>query len=46
LQVSRRNLAFLRGVEPLEELVEAVGDVAGLLLLLLLVILPRRRLRR
>jgi hypothetical protein len=33
LQVSRRNLDFLRGVEPLEELVEAEGDVVGLLLL-------------
>jgi hypothetical protein len=40
-----RNLAFLRGVDPLEELVEAEGDVVGLLLLLL-GILPWRRLRR
>jgi hypothetical protein len=40
LQVSRRNLAFLRGVEPLEELVEAEGDIIDLLLLL--GIIPRR----
>jgi hypothetical protein len=41
LQVSQRNLAFLLGVEPLEELVEAEGDIVGLLLLLL-GILPQR----
>jgi hypothetical protein len=40
LQVSRRYLAFLHGVEPLEELIEAEGDVVSLLLLLLLSILP------
>jgi hypothetical protein len=34
LQVSRRNLAFLHGVEILEELVEVEGDVVGLLLLI------------
>jgi hypothetical protein len=34
LQVSWRNIAFLRGVELLEELVEPEGDVIGLLLLL------------
>jgi hypothetical protein len=46
LQVNRRNLAFLRDVEPHKELVEAEGDIIGLLLLLLLGILPQRRLRR
>jgi hypothetical protein len=44
LQVSRRNLAFLRSVEFLEELIEAKGDVVGLFLLLI-GILSRRRLR-
>jgi hypothetical protein len=34
LQVSRRNLAFLHGIEILEELVEVEGDVVGLLLLI------------
>jgi hypothetical protein len=48
LQVSQRNLAFLLSVKPLEELVEAEGDVVGLLLLLLLFlgIIPRRCLQR
>jgi hypothetical protein len=46
LQVSRSYLAFLRGVEPLEELIEAEVDVVGLLLLLLLGILLRWCLRR
>jgi hypothetical protein len=48
LQVSQRNLAFLLSVKPLEELVEAEGDVVGLLLLLLLFlgIIPRQCLRR
>jgi hypothetical protein len=43
LQVSQRYLTFLHGVEPLEELIEAEGDVVSLLLLLLLLgINPRR----
>jgi hypothetical protein len=48
LQVSRRYLAFLCGVEPLEELMEAEGHIIGLLLLLLLLlgILPWWCLRR
>jgi hypothetical protein len=44
LQVSQRNLDFLRGVEPLEELVEGEGDVVGLLLLVGMILL--RCLRR
>jgi hypothetical protein len=38
-KVSRRNLTFLLGVKPLEELVEAESDIIGLLLLLLLLLL-------
>jgi hypothetical protein len=34
LQVSRKNLAFQRGVELLEELIEVDKDVIGLLLIL------------
>jgi hypothetical protein len=46
LQVSQRYLAFLHGVELLEELIEFEGYVVSLLLLLLLGINPRRCLWR